>query len=98
MMRLSSELRGLRYGPAEEAGLTQPGTGTDPNAAGEQGARPALAITGGSGARLSTTIPCERIRVSSMFLRLVTLRVTRKAKTRLKVSKHGICYGPFCRL
>lgn len=55
MMGVSSEWRGLGYGPAEEARLMQTRMGTDPNSPGKQRARLESAIAGGSGVRLNTT-------------------------------------------
>lgn len=90
-MRVPSELRGLGHGPAEEARLVQTRTGTDPNSPGKQRARLASAI---AVVRLNTTT-ASRFECPARSYSLGPSQ-TEKAKTRLKVSKCGICYEPFC--
>lgn len=91
MMRVPSELRGLGYGPAEEARLVQTRMGTDPNSPGKQRARLASAI---AVVRLKATA-ASRFEYQARSYGLGPSQ-TEKAKTRLKVSKCRICYKPFC--
>lgn len=81
MTEVSSELRGLRYGPAEEGRLMQTGTRSNPNSPGKQRACPESHRWREQGEAEHNH--CKQIWVSSTFLRLVTLPA-RKAKTRLK--------------
>lgn len=74
-------LRVLRYGPAEEARLRQPGQGAIPNH--EESRVPWL-----EGEAEAAHSPCKQIPASSTFLELVT-SPGRTAKTRLKSANTG---------